>query len=71
MAGSDYNAISSTLEFPVNSTSGDEQCINITIVDDNDVEGDEMFTVTLERIIGAVTLSQGTTVVTITDNEGG
>ena len=47
-AGSDYHEASSrTMVFPPGSANGDMRCLNITIVDDGLIEGDEYFYVYL------------------------
>ncbi len=66
----DYMALSTPMTFEPMSMNGEMLCVNITIFNDTDVEGNEMFTVTLERIIGLQTVDLGQTTVTITDDEG-
>lgn len=56
------------LTFPVNSTNGTMVCRSISIIDDDDIEGDETFTV---DVIGSdVPISNMQAVITITDNDG-
>ena len=47
--GTDYSLASSplTVTFPVGSADGDTTCVNITIVDDNALEGNHSFSVHL------------------------
>ncbi len=59
-----------SLQFPIGSENDNTQCISIDIIDDVDVEGDEVFTVQLNRLVGTIRLPRGETIVTITDNEG-
>ena len=58
-----------TLTFPAGSVDGDSQCSTIDVLDDDDVEGEHSFTVSLQNpssngVIG----TQETATVTITDN---
>ena len=69
-AGSDYTAISSPLMFPAGSHDGSEQCVNVSIVDDETVEEDETFTVELTVLTSGVVEGNALTTVVITDNEG-
>ena len=46
-------------------------CTNISIVDDDIVEGDEMFTVSLARSEEAVSFANQTATVTIEDSDQG
>ena len=56
--------------FPVGSTNSTE-CVDVSITDDDDaVEGDETFTVTLMESENDVMLGNSETTVTIMDNEG-
>ena len=61
--------LSSILTFTAGSMDGDSQCATIDIIDDDDVEGEHTFTVSLQTpssngVIG----TQSTATVTITDN---
>ena len=71
----DYSVISSTqLTFTSGQTSnGDEVCIDIEIIDDDDYEGDHQLTVELESVSpssAAVVSSPNTSVIMIRDNSG-
>ena len=68
MSSSDYNILSEMLTFPTDSSAGTMQCINITITDDEVLEEDETFTVTLTLNTAGVTLGDSETAVTITDD---
>lgn len=72
MAGSDYAELQpATLMIPAGSTNGDmSQCININITDDNALEDNETFTVTLITSEAYVTLGNDTISITISDNDG-
>ena len=61
-----------SLEFPVGSTNGMMQCLNITIEEDAVLEGDETFTVTLALVTTGlnVAIDNAMANITITDNEG-
>ena len=71
-AGTDYTAIASqTLTFTAGTTS---QTLDITISDDNIVEGSETFTVMLDTLVQptgvtTVSIATATATVTITDND--
>ncbi len=56
-----------TSVFPTESPDGTMLCVNITIMDDNLIEGDELFTVTFA--VPAI-LGLGNIDVTIMDDEG-
>ena len=69
VAGSDYEMTTMNLTFPISSMDTDTECLNITIMEDTLVEGEETFTVTLTTGLG-VTTGTDVTTVTIMDNEG-
>ena len=56
--------------FPAGSIYGSTQCIDITITDDEVLEADEIFTVTLTTTTPRVIVGNGQTAVTITADEG-
>ena len=58
------------LTFPADSTSGDMQCIVVTILDDEIMERAETFTVTLTTSDPDVTVGDNQTIVTIIDDNG-
>ena len=70
VSGSDFTDPGAvTLTFPAGSMDGDSQCSTIDVLDDDDVEGEHSFTVSLQNpssngVIG----TQETATVTITDN---
>lgn len=68
--GSDYTGISSPLMFPAGSGDSAVQCVNISIVDDREVERDEIFSVGLTVVTSGVMLGNALTTVVIIDNEG-
>ena len=70
IAGSDYLSVSTDVVFSAGTSNGGMQCINVTIIDDSEIEGDETFTVTLTTSSPAVTLGNAVTTITITDNDG-
>ena len=45
-ASDDYAMVDGVVVFPEGSTEGDKQCINVTILEDDIVEGTETFTLT-------------------------
>ena len=70
---SDFNV--NVMEFTVNfitgSMNGDSDCLTISILDDDDLEGDHVFTVSLDLPASPVTLTDpSSSPVTITDNDG-
>ena len=75
MVGTDFSATSLDFSFPVGADA--TACIDVTIIDDNNLEGDHTFTVNLGGMI-TPTLTGGTggfgtpssTTVTIQDPEG-
>ena len=75
VAGTDFSAPSLDFNFQVGADT--TACINVTIIDDNNLEGDHAFTINLGGMI-TPTLSGGTggfgtpssTTVTIQDPEG-
>ena len=57
--------------FASGSVNGDTDCINISILDDDALEGDHSFTVSLNPPAAPVTLTTlSSSPVTITDNDG-
>ena len=73
MSDIDYQAFAMNLTFPVNSVNGTVQCFNVTIIEDNVVENDEMFIITQVLVTTGlgVTIGNNTiTTITIIDNEG-
>ena len=67
---SDYTSVSSDEVFTTGSTDNDTRCVNITIEDDEALERDETFTVTLTTSDPNVMLGQDMTTITIVDNDG-
>ena len=67
-AGEDYITVSDSLTFgPLSPT---EQCVSITLLDDDYLEENETFSVSASTADSAVDIVSGTTVVTIVDNDG-
>ncbi|MCB9016960.1 MAG: HYR domain-containing protein, partial [Lentimicrobiaceae bacterium] len=70
LAGSDYTTATNTLTFSAGSTTGDIRTFTVDINDDTYTEPTETYTVTLSDITGGlVTISDGTAVGTIVDND--
>ena len=72
-AGEDYNADTSALSFLPGSLNGTEMCLNISIIDDDRVEYNETFSITLTVDNPLDTINGGSTAhadVTIVDNDG-
>ena len=57
-----------TLTFPVGSTSTTSRCRAVTLLPDDDVEGNEMFTLSLSPPSSGMIGTISTTVVTIMDD---
>ena len=72
MFGTDYSStsVSSDEVFPSGSTDSDTVCVDIAILDDNAVEGNHSFTLTLTTSDPDVMLGNNVTVITITENDG-
>ena len=70
LAGFDYTSVSSAETFISASTNNAVRCISVSIVDDNALEADQTFTVTLSTPDMSVVLGTTATVVTIRDNDG-
>jgi len=66
--GSDYSAANPLeIVFGVNETMA---CAMVSIIDDNALEGDHSFSVTLTSTVPPITIDNTPVEVTITDNEG-
>ena len=50
--GLDYEDLDEFLTFPANSTVGDEQCVTVSIIDDDLVEYEEYFSISATGIGG-------------------
>ena len=65
------NAMELTVNFGSGSMDGDSDCLTISIIDDNALEGDHVFTVSLAPPASPITLTDpSSSPVTITDNDG-
>ena len=58
-------SVSMNVIFPTGTSNGGMQCINVIIIDDSAMEGDETFTVTLTTSSPVVTLGNAVTTITI------
>lgn len=65
VAGSDYTMATQSLIFPVGNPPSTIRCIDISIIDDEAVEGDETFSVVLTVITPGVDHGNTETTVTI------
>ena len=70
IALSAYVSVSMDVVFPAGTSNGGRQCIDVPIIDDSEMEGDETFTVVLTTLSSAVILGNAVTIITITDNDG-
>ena len=68
LAGSDFTTKSGTLEFDGTNTDKEKE-IKIMILNDSNDEDDQTFTVQLENVAGVTRLNNGTSTITITDND--
>jgi hypothetical protein len=68
--GSDYTGDSFNTTFTSGSMYGATRCVNITILEDGALEGDQTFTVMLTTSDPNVVIGINMTVVTIMDNDG-
>ena len=66
---SDYTPLSSVETFVAGSTDNATRCVNITILDDAALEGDQTFTLTLSTSDPDVVLGNNVTLITIEDND--
>ena len=65
-AGSDLVMVSKELTFSSGAPIGDLQCVDITILNDTDVECDDVFNVTLTTTDSSVDIVEGYGVATVT-----
>ncbi|MEN1727171.1 MAG: Calx-beta domain-containing protein, partial [Pseudomonadota bacterium] len=65
-AGSDYTALSTTLNIPANATA---ETFQVALLDDSDTESDETFTVTLSNPTGGATLGTASGTGTIENDD--
>ncbi|MBT8290564.1 MAG: hypothetical protein KJO93_06980, partial [Muriicola sp.] len=73
IAGDDYNAVSSQINWPANATNGSTQNIIVPINDDNLIEFTENFLVELSNILAAgdISFTDSQANVNILDNDAG
>ena len=64
---SDYQRVSEDVTFQPNVT---RQCVKVPIVNDDDLENEEQFTLTLTTVSDRVKTKPDTTTVVITDDDG-
>ena len=69
-AGFDYTSFSSTEIFPSESSNGAVRCVNILISDDNALEENQNFTVSLTTLDSSVLLETTAAVISIVDDDG-
>ena len=70
MAGFDYTTVMFYEVFVPTLDTDAMQCVNVTIEDDEALEGDETFTVTLATSDRNVVIEMNVTIITIMDNDG-
>jgi hypothetical protein len=70
MAGEDYISIFEFENFTSGSPDGATKCVDIRILDDDALEGEQTFTLTLTTSDPDVMLGNNVTTITIIDNEG-
>lgn len=66
----DYINISLNQTFATESTNGAANCVSISIVDDDALEGNETFAVELATLDRDVIIMNNKTTIIITDNDG-
>ena len=66
---SDYSSGHFLETFPSGSTNNATQCVGIFIVDDNALEGDQIFTLSLTTSDPSLILGTNLTTITITHND--
>ena len=71
LAGIDFVGLSSTEVFLSGSSNGDTRCVNITIIDDNILEEEKIFTLILNTDDQSVILGEPEAVITIVDQFNG
>ena len=76
IASSDYALLDTVVVFPAGASYGDRQCINVTILQDDVVEGTEIFFLQALRVHNSVSLividpSLSVTTVSIADSASG
>ena len=69
--GIDFVGLSTVEVFPSGSSDGDTICVNITIIDDNILEGEQIFTLTLSTADKNVILGEAEAVISIIDQFNG
>jgi len=70
LGGYDYRTVSSGAIFTSGSMNNDTRCLNITIIDDNALEGVQSFTMMLTASDPDVVLGNDVMAMTIIDNDG-
>ncbi len=70
MDGLDYVPVAANLTFVTGSTNNDVRCLNITIVDDSALEGNQTFTVKLTTSDPDVIPGINITTINIADDDG-
>ena len=70
LGGRDYRTISSHAIITSGSMDNDTTCANISIMDDNALEGNQTFIVALSTSDPHVILENNRTTITIVDNDG-
>ena len=71
--GIDFNVTQTSLTFPTGAATGTEMCLNISIIDDDRVEYDETFSITLTVDNPLDTINGDSTAqanITVFDNDG-
>ena len=70
MVGSDYTSFQSDEIFLPGSADNFTRCVEISIIDDDVLEGDQTFTLTLTTLDSDVMLGNYVTTISIEDNYG-
>ena len=70
VSGYDYSSIQSVETFPSGAAHNDTRCVQITVNDDDALEGDQTFSLILNTVDLVVMILTNTTIITIVDNNG-
>ena len=71
MTGTDFTGLKVTVTFAPGSTNGTLECLPmLVLIDDDALEGDQSFSLTLNTLDSSVMIEGNVTTITITDNDG-
>ena len=70
MSGNDYSAIQSAETFTSGAARNNSICVDITVIDDSALEGDQTFSLMLNTLDPDVLILINTSIIKIIDNDG-